>query len=122
MPRPIYSCYIVLKIDIRKKITGAIALLALAAISVAHSAAAENGPLDGFDDYVLESMNAWEVPGLAVAIVKAWNFTYSLAFAFTFPPRLLLHPRLRLLPPLRLLPQLRPHFRLLLHHPVSPHL
>src|SRR5688572_16714942 len=31
---------------------------------------AQNGSLNGFDDYVAKAMKEWQVPGLAVAIIK----------------------------------------------------
>ncbi|MBA3633176.1 MAG: serine hydrolase [Acidobacteria bacterium] len=34
------------------------------------SAAAQNAPLQGFDDYVNKAIKDWEVPGIAIAIVK----------------------------------------------------
>ena len=34
------------------------------------SAAAQNPPLQGFDDYVNKAIKDWEVPGLAIAVVK----------------------------------------------------
>ena len=37
---------------------------------VAQVALAQNGSLNGFDDYVNKAMREWDVPGLAVAIVK----------------------------------------------------
>ncbi len=35
-----------------------------------HPAHAQEAPLNGFDDYVNKSLRDWEVPGLAIAIVK----------------------------------------------------
>ncbi|HEU4452468.1 MAG TPA: serine hydrolase [Longimicrobium sp.] len=43
---------------------------ALAALAGASPAQAQRGPLAGFDDYVLQAMRTWEVPGAAVAIVR----------------------------------------------------
>lgn len=41
--------------------------MALAAVETANAQAA---PLNGFDDYVNNSMKGWEVPGIAIAVVK----------------------------------------------------
>ena len=46
-----------------------IALLLLIAVTT-QVASAQNGSLNGFDDYVNKAMKEWEVPGLAVAIIK----------------------------------------------------
>jgi CubicO group peptidase (beta-lactamase class C family) len=43
-------------------------LLLMAAL--AQVALAQNGSLNGFDDYVRKAMKEWEVPGVAIAIVK----------------------------------------------------
>lgn len=43
-------------------------LLLIAAL--AQVALAQNGSLNGFDDYVQKAMKEWEVPGVAIAIVK----------------------------------------------------
>ena len=51
----------------RALLASAVAVLALAAASAA-SARAE--PLEGLDDYVAKAMADWEVPGLAIAVVK----------------------------------------------------
>src|SRR5687767_1741612 len=37
---------------------------------LAQVALAQNGSLNGFDEYVQKSMKEWEVPGVAIAIVK----------------------------------------------------
>jgi CubicO group peptidase (beta-lactamase class C family) len=44
--------------------------LALAQIALAQIAVAQNGSLAGFDDYVNKAIKEWEVPGVAIAIVK----------------------------------------------------
>lgn len=46
----------------------ALALLGLALFS--SGAAAQRGPLRGFDAYVQKSMREWEVPGLAIGVVR----------------------------------------------------
>jgi CubicO group peptidase (beta-lactamase class C family) len=43
---------------------------ALAALAAASPALAQRGALAGFDEYVLQAMRTWEVPGAAVAIVR----------------------------------------------------
>ncbi len=43
-------------------------LLLMAAL--AQVALAQNGSLNGFDDYVKKAMKEWQVPGVAIAIVK----------------------------------------------------
>src|ERR687895_1068094 len=48
-------------------ITLALSLLLLAGASPAR---AQQAPLAGFDDYVNQALKDWEVPGLAVAVVK----------------------------------------------------
>lgn len=40
------------------------------AITLSFSAAAQTGPLRGLDDYVSQAMTTFQVPGVAVAIVK----------------------------------------------------
>ncbi|HET9478407.1 MAG TPA: serine hydrolase [Pyrinomonadaceae bacterium] len=52
-----------------QKLFYAIGQLLLVAV-LAQVALAQNGSLNGFDDYVHKAMKEWEVPGLAVAIVK----------------------------------------------------
>ncbi|MDX2060341.1 MAG: serine hydrolase [Gemmatimonadales bacterium] len=42
---------------------------ALAAVAVAPSVQAQPAPLSGLDQYITTSMKAWQVPGLAVAVV-----------------------------------------------------
>ena len=53
---------------LRKFICLIVQLLLIAA--VAQVAFAQNGSLNGFDDYVNKAMKEWEVPGIAVAIIK----------------------------------------------------
>ena len=53
---------------LRKFICLLVQLLLIAA--VAQVAVGQNGSLNGFDDYVNKAMKEWEVPGLAVAIIK----------------------------------------------------
>lgn len=50
-----------------KALTAYCMLLLLASASVAR---AQEAPLAGFDDYVNEALKNWEVPGLAIAIIK----------------------------------------------------
>lgn len=45
-------------------------VLLLLVLVTAPLASAQPAPLAGFDDYVLKAMREWEVPGVAVAIVK----------------------------------------------------
>ena len=47
-------------------LTGQLLLVAV----LAQVALAQNGSLNGFDDYVNKAMKEWEVPGVAIAIVK----------------------------------------------------
>jgi CubicO group peptidase (beta-lactamase class C family) len=47
-----------------------IIFLLLIALAGGRSAFAQEAPLVGFDDYVSRAMRDWEVPGLAIAIVK----------------------------------------------------
>ena len=42
-------------------------MLALAGVQVTH---AQNAPLTGFDEYVNKAIKDWEVPGVAIAIIK----------------------------------------------------
>ena len=53
---------------LRKFICLIVQLLLIAA--VAQVSFAQNGSLNGFDDYVNKAMKEWEVPGIAVAIIK----------------------------------------------------
>ena len=48
------------------RIIGLILMLFISSLS----AAAQNAPLQGFDDYVNKAIKDWEVPGLAIAVVK----------------------------------------------------
>lgn len=45
-------------------------LLLILALSSAQLATAQNPPLAGFDDYANKAIKDWEVPGMAIAIVK----------------------------------------------------
>jgi CubicO group peptidase (beta-lactamase class C family) len=38
--------------------------------AMAQGALAQNGALNGLDDYVNKAMKEWEVPGIAVAVIK----------------------------------------------------
>ena len=53
---------------LRKLIFSIVQLLLIAAM--VQVALAQNGSLNGFDDYVNKAMKEWEVPGMAVAIIK----------------------------------------------------
>ncbi len=44
--------------------------LLLALLFVTFSVAAQDAPLQGFDDYVNKAIKDWEVPGVAIAVVK----------------------------------------------------
>ena len=48
------------------RIIGLILMLFIGSLSVA----AQDAPLQGFDDYVNKAIKDWEVPGLAIAVVK----------------------------------------------------
>jgi CubicO group peptidase (beta-lactamase class C family) len=48
------------------RIIGLILMLLIGSLSVA----AQDAPLQGFDDYVNKAIKDWEVPGLAIAVVK----------------------------------------------------
>jgi CubicO group peptidase (beta-lactamase class C family) len=39
-------------------------------VLLSSSAAAQVAPLEGFDDYVNKAIKDWEIPGIAIAIVK----------------------------------------------------
>ena len=45
-------------------------VLILTLLISAHFAAAQEPPLQGFDDYVKKALAEWEVPGVAIAIIK----------------------------------------------------
>ncbi|MHB1192913.1 MAG: serine hydrolase [Longimicrobiales bacterium] len=55
-------------------LTGMALALALAA---PHTARAQQGPLKGLDAYVENAMKAWEVPGLALVVVKGDSVIYA---------------------------------------------
>jgi len=40
---------------------------------------AQEAPLNGFDDYVNKALREWEVPGLAIAIIKNDRFCRVIA-------------------------------------------
>jgi CubicO group peptidase (beta-lactamase class C family) len=42
----------------------------LLVLALAQTALAQNGSLNGFDDYVNKALKEWEVPGVAIAVVK----------------------------------------------------
>ncbi len=44
--------------------------LILALLIVSFSAAAQDAPLQGFDDYVNKALKDWDVPGVAIAVIK----------------------------------------------------
>ncbi|MDE2804657.1 MAG: serine hydrolase [Gemmatimonadota bacterium] len=48
---------------------GAVALLTVALLALPRPAAAQPVPLQGLDDYVTAAMEAWNVPGLALAVI-----------------------------------------------------
>ncbi|MCI0387219.1 MAG: beta-lactamase family protein [Acidobacteria bacterium] len=48
----------------------ALLFVLLLALSVSFNVAAQDAPLQGFDDYVSKAMKDWEVPGVAIAVVK----------------------------------------------------
>ena len=52
------------------KKTGFLAAIALQTFLVANASAATPTPLKGLDAYVHKAMKQWQVPGLAVAVVK----------------------------------------------------
>lgn len=51
--------------------------LLLVALLVAAPAAAQEGALRGFDDYAERARRAWEVPGMAVAVVKDGRIVHA---------------------------------------------
>lgn len=55
--------------QLRSRANRCVALILTLLIS-AHFAAAQDGPLQGFDDYVNKALAEWQVPGLAIAIIK----------------------------------------------------
>lgn len=59
----------------------ALTLAALTALALllptASPSAAQPAPLDGLDDYVEASMDAWDVPGLGLAVVKDDSLVYA---------------------------------------------
>ncbi|MCI0664212.1 MAG: beta-lactamase family protein [Acidobacteria bacterium] len=50
--------------------TNALLNILLFVLILSSSAAAQVAPLEGFDDYVNKAIKDWEVPGIAIAIVK----------------------------------------------------
>lgn len=56
----------------RSSLAAAVALLILPTLAPAQPA-----PLEGLDDYVTEAMAAWEVPGLALAVVEDDSVVYA---------------------------------------------
>lgn len=61
-----------------RRATKAITLGAVAALLLPVApAAAQPAPLDGLDDYVEAAMEAWEVPGLGLAVVKDDSVVYA---------------------------------------------
>ncbi|MGH9913667.1 MAG: serine hydrolase domain-containing protein, partial [Pyrinomonadaceae bacterium] len=52
----------------------AVFFAALASLPVSY---AQESPLNGFDDYVRKAMKEWEVPGLAIAVVKDDKVVFS---------------------------------------------
>ena len=50
---------------------------ALACVLLLQSAAAQQGPLAGFDAYVAKAVQAWRTPGLAIAVVKDGQVVFS---------------------------------------------
>ncbi len=51
-------------------------MLVISSVSVI----AQDAPLTGFDDYVNKAMKEWEVPGLAIAVVKDDKIVYAKGF------------------------------------------
>lgn len=47
-----------------------VALILLAALASGQAVRAQDSTLDGFDDYVIQALRDWQVPGLAIAVVK----------------------------------------------------
>jgi CubicO group peptidase (beta-lactamase class C family) len=52
-------------------------LLTLATLAAAPRAAAQPGPLAGFDEYVAKTVKDWQTPGLAVVVVKDGAVVFS---------------------------------------------
>jgi CubicO group peptidase (beta-lactamase class C family) len=52
-------------------------MLASATLASGGLALAQEAPLQGFDDYVNKAINDWEVPGVAIAIVKNDSVLYA---------------------------------------------
>ncbi|MGE0103690.1 MAG: serine hydrolase [Blastocatellales bacterium] len=50
---------------------------------VVKSVPAQQAPLQGFDDYAQQAMKAWEVPGMAVAVVKDDKVVFSKGYGVT---------------------------------------
>ena len=55
-------------------------ILALIILTQGIPAAAQEATLNGFDDYVNKALKDWELPGLAIAIVKNDKIVYAKGF------------------------------------------
>ena len=54
-----------------------------AALPAARPLTAQEAPLEGLDAYIESAMEAWEVPGLAIAVVKDDSVVYARGFGVT---------------------------------------
>jgi len=52
-------------------------IVAVLALSLAASPAAQPAPLSGFDDLVEQTMKDWRVPGLAIAVAKDGQIVFE---------------------------------------------
>ncbi|HEM46151.1 MAG TPA: class A beta-lactamase-related serine hydrolase, partial [Alphaproteobacteria bacterium] len=60
-----------------------VAAFLLIATALPGGTAAQASPLEGLDEYIEQAMVDWEVPGLAVAVVKDDSVVYSRGFGVT---------------------------------------
>ncbi|HST21269.1 MAG TPA: hypothetical protein VLR90_09150, partial [Blastocatellia bacterium] len=54
-----------------------LSLLLLVVLVSGYPASAQESPLKEFDDYVNKALKDWEVPGIAIAIVKNDQIVFS---------------------------------------------
>jgi CubicO group peptidase (beta-lactamase class C family) len=61
--------------SVRRSLSAAVCVLAM--LAVARGAHAQRDPLAGLDTYITEAMTAWQVPGLALAVVRNDTVIYA---------------------------------------------
>lgn len=74
MPTPLHVHFV------RPRHVRAIALLAVLITLVPAEVRAQAAPLSGLDDYISRAMQAWEVPGLAIAVVRNDSVIHARGF------------------------------------------